>query len=479
MPGGLGRVLLSTLKHSQSKLSSFDHEIIITDKKHLTNKVARLFTKYSESIYMGKNDNFIKKKMREADIIQVEYWNHPMIYRFLNSFDFPKSRVIFCLHNNGLSRPTVITKSIVNYCDVFLSTTKASQKHPLFQLKNNRIFKKKLKFIKYPVDFERFKSIKLKKHKGFNIGYIGSVDYSKIHKSFISMSAAINIPNSKFIICGEGHDRKKIQKESKRYLKSKFKFVGFVENVKKILESLDIFGYPLNPTHFGSGEQAIIEAMHAGLPVVAFSNPAEKEIIKNKENGILVNSENEYLESMKFLYNNPSERKRIGDNARKHIISELSPKKCFKKLDSIYSKTMKLNKRIRFFERLIDKNNNRDDDLGVRLFIQSLGNQGLEFLKSYKNNGKKINTKINNIISNVEVAMKATTKGSIFQYLYFFPNDAYLNFWSGLISLKDKDILKKQHITISKTATECFKKALKNNLNNMEFKFYLKKAKNR
>ena len=45
---------------------------------------------------------------------------------------------------------------------------------------------------------------------------------------------------------------------------------------------------------------------------------------------------------------------------------------------------MKLNKRIRFFERLIDKNNNRDDDLGVRLFIQSLGNQGIEFLKSYK-----------------------------------------------------------------------------------------------
>ena len=142
MPGGLGRVLLSTLKYSNNKESSFNHEIIITDEKHLSSNVLKLFSKYLKSIFLGKDKNFIKKKINKADIIQVEYWNHPMIYKFLNSFTFPKSRVIFCLHNNGLSRPTVITKSIVNFCDIFLSTTKASQKHPLFRSKNKVLFKK-------------------------------------------------------------------------------------------------------------------------------------------------------------------------------------------------------------------------------------------------------------------------------------------------------------------------------------------------
>ena len=478
MPGGLGRVLLSTLKYSQNDKSSFNHEIIITDAKHLTNNVLKMFSKYSKSIYLGKKNSFIKKKIEEADIVQIEYWNHPMIYKFLNSFIFPKSRVIFCLHNNGLSRPTVITKNIINFCDIFLSTTKATKKHPLFQLKNNPIFKKKLKFIKYPVDFDRFKSIKLKKHKGFNVGYIGTIDYSKMHKNFLSMSAATNIPNSKFIICGSGFDKDKIQKKIKNYPKKKFQFIGFIENIKKVLENLDVFGYPLNPTHFGSGEQVVIEAMYAGLPVVAFSNPSEKEIIENKKTGILVNNENEYTKALEFLYNKPMERKRIGTNAKKHVTSELKPEKCFKKLNNIYLNTMKLNKKTRTFPKLIKKNNNKDNDLGVRLFLKSLGDQGLEFEKSYSNNGKKINSKINQIISNVEVAMKATTKGSIFQYLYFFPEDAYLNFWAGLISIFDKNILKGQNASIAKTTIDCFQKAIKKQKKNKEFQYYIKQAEN-
>jgi glycosyltransferase involved in cell wall biosynthesis len=478
MPGGLGRVLLSTLKYSYNNRSSFNHEIIITDAKHLTNNVLKMFSKYSKSIYLGKKNSFIKKKIEEADIVQIEYWNHPMIYKFLDSFIFPKARVIFCLHNNGLSRPTVITKSIIDFCDIFLSTTKATRKHPLFRSKNKTVYIKKLKFIKYPVDFERFKSIELKKHKGFNVGYIGTVDYSKMHEKIFSMSAATNIPNSKFIICGDGSDKDKVKKEVKNYPTKKFQCIGFVENVKKVLEKLDVFGYPLNPNHFGSGEQVILEAMYAGLPVVAFSNPSEKEIIENKKTGILVDSEDEYTKAIEFLYKRPMERKRIGDNAKRHITLELKPEKCFTKLNNIYFNTMKLKKKTRVFPKLIKKNKNEDNDLGARLFIKSLEDQGLEFKKSYRNHGKKINIKINKIISKVEFAMKTKTKGSIFQYLYFFPEDAYLNFWAGLISIFDKNILKGQDASIAKTTIDCFQKAIKKQKKNKEFQYYIKQAEN-
>jgi hypothetical protein len=60
MPGGLGRVLLSTLKYSYNNRSSFNHEIIITDEKHLTSSVLKMFSKYSKSIFLGKKNNFIK-----------------------------------------------------------------------------------------------------------------------------------------------------------------------------------------------------------------------------------------------------------------------------------------------------------------------------------------------------------------------------------------------------------------------------------
>ena len=42
-------------------------------------------------------------------------------------------------------------------------------------------------------------------------------------------------------------------------------------DVKKILEVTDVFGYPLNKNHYGTGELVILEAMYSKIPVVTFS----------------------------------------------------------------------------------------------------------------------------------------------------------------------------------------------------------------
>jgi glycosyltransferase involved in cell wall biosynthesis len=475
LPGGLARILLSTLKFSNIESSSFLHEIIITDKKHLTNHAKKMFSKYKRFLHVGKKDTFIKKKIAEADIVQVEYWNHPLVYKFMNNFNFPLTRLILCSHTNGFSRPSVITKNAINFSDIFLSATRATRKHPLFTLKKNKHRKKKLKFVTYPVDFERFGKIEPKAHKDFNISYIGTLDYSKLHKDFLEMSNNIKIPKTNIIICGDGFDKDKIINQSKKYNLKKFKFKGFVENIKDVLKTTDILGYPLNKKHYGSGEQVIIEAMYSKIPVVAFYNHAEKEIIQNNKTGILVKDKKDYIKAIKNLYLNPKKRKKIGENAHAHIIKNLSPDVCFKNLDKIYLKLMKSKKKKRVFKTTILNKKNNNKDYGAQLFIESLGNSGYEFLNSYKNCGKKINYKINETIKNSEIELKVATKGSLFQYLYFFPSDPYLNFWAGLMSLKDKNVLKKKHLSLPKTTLECFEIALNNQPKNKEFKYYLDK----
>ena len=457
-------------------MAKFAHEIIITDEKHLTTTSLEIFSKYSDCLYIGKNDDFIKEKMDKADIVQIEWWNHPLVYKFLTCFPFPPSRVILCSHVNGLSRPSIVTENVVEFSDIFLTATKATRKHPLFQSKTNVRHHKKLRYVTYPVDFERFGNIKPKAHEGFNIGYVGTLDYSKMYRNFLSMSAAVDISKIKFIICGDGFDKEKVKLEAQKYPSGKFQFLGFTENIKSILEILDVFGYPLNVNHYGSGEQAINEAMYAGLPVVAFSNPAEQEIISHNDTGILVDDEQSYVEAIKTLHFNPAERTRIGMNAHRHIIENFNPLQCFQKLESIYKEVMELNKESRTFKTLIENNNTSKNDLGARLFIESLGSQGTEFLQSYKRGGEGSNDDINKIIKEVEIGMKAVTKGSLFQYLYFFPNDAFLNFWAGLISQADKNVLKRQHISIPKTTTKCFEKAARINTKNKEFKFYLEQC---
>ena len=80
--------------------------------------------------------------------------------------------------------------------------------------------------------------------------------------------------------------------------------------------------------------------------------------------------------------------------------------------------------------------------MGARLFIESLGHKGSEFLQSFEDGLEVSNNKLNNIIKKVERGMKTTTKGSILQYLYFFPNDTFLNFWVDLISQEDEKLIK-------------------------------------
>ncbi len=480
LPGGLARILLSTLKFSNNENSAFLHEIIVTDKKHLTTQAKKIFSKYYKFLHVGKKESFIKKKIAEADIVQVEYWNHPLVYKFLSSFELPSTRLVLCSHTNGFSRPSVITKNAIDYSDIFLSATRATQKHKLFNSKNNKYLKKKLKFVTYPVDFERFGKIEPKKHNNFNINYIGTLDYSKLHKDFLEMSDSIDIPKKKIIICGDGFDKEKIISESKKYQRNIFKFKGYLANLKNILRTTDILGYPLDKKHYGSGEQVVIEAMYSKIPVVAFSNHAEKEIIKNNKTGILVDNKNDYVKAIKNLYLNPKKRRQIGKNAHAYVVKKLSPEFCFKNLDKIYHELMKSKKKLRKFKtNILNKNNKNDinNNYGAELFIESLGSNSNEFFKSYKNYGKNINLSVNELIKNSEVGFKVTTKGSLFQYLYFFPNDPYLNFWAGLMSIKDNNVLKRKHYSLPKTTNECFGIANRIQLKNKEFRYYFKKTK--
>ena len=441
--GGPGRVQLSILKFSKNNASSFSHEFIILDEKHIKSDSLELFSEYSDCFHIGKDEDFIKEKIKQAEIIQIDWWNHPLIYNFLINFTFPASRMIICSHVNGLNRPNIITESLIEFSDIFIATTKATKKHPFFQLSEKNIdHRKKLRYATFPIDFERFGTINRKAHEGFNVGYIGTCDYSKIHRNFLSMSNAVDVPKIKFIISDLHGDKDNVSIEAKKYSSEKFQFTGFVEKIETILEVLDVFGYPLNANHFGGGEQAILEAMFAGLPVVAFSNPCEEAIISHNETGILVEDEQGYSEAIKNLYLNPNERKRIGMNAQKYVKEELNPSKRFQEFEYIYKEILEYNKITRNFKTLIKKSEFSNSDMGARLFIESLGHKGSEFLQSFEDGLEVSNNKLNNIIKKVERGMKTTTKGSILQYLYFFPNDTFLNFWVDLISQEDEKVIK-------------------------------------
>ena len=86
------------------------------------------------------------------------------------------------------------------------------------------------------------------------------------------------------------------------------------KDLVKLYKISDIFIFPSVIESFGI---AIIEAMAAGLPVIACKVPGSKDLIKNNTNGFLVDKNNvlEFVKTIVNIYNNRSLLNRIKKNS--------------------------------------------------------------------------------------------------------------------------------------------------------------------
>ena len=64
--------------------------------------------------------------------------------------------------------------------------------------------------------------------------------------------------------------------------------------------------------------------MAFGLPVVATNVGTTPTIIKHYENGCLVKTENDWVDTLEALINNPELRGKLGKAARKTVINKYS-----------------------------------------------------------------------------------------------------------------------------------------------------------
>lgn len=130
----------------------------------------------------------------------------------------------------------------------------------------------------------------------------------------------------KLLMAGSGpllEDMKKLTKELG--INDRVQFLGKVKNVDLLYSRASIF---VMPSLLEGFPNSLMEAMAAGLPCISFDSFPVHEIMKDGEEGIVVNDGDidALAKSIEFLMNNPSERKRLGNNAM-YIKERLSIKK--------------------------------------------------------------------------------------------------------------------------------------------------------
>jgi glycosyltransferase involved in cell wall biosynthesis len=230
-----------------------------------------------------------------ADIVVLHWWDNPFLNDFISQ-PVPKSRMVIWAHQNYNMNP-----AIKQYAGWFVVTSPVMGKQYLC--------------IKSTRDMSKFLKLSQRMEIAtFNVGYVGTADYKKIHPNFISMCERVKIPNKAvFYVCGIG-DLPIIH--GLRHGSSDIIFMGKTGQPEDFYRIFDVFGYPLRHDHYGTSELVLGEAMAAGVVPVCMNNEAEKYIIQDGVTGYLCNNEDEYIENIEHLYHKPLLRRWMGDNAR-------------------------------------------------------------------------------------------------------------------------------------------------------------------
>lgn len=240
-----------------------------------------------------------------ADIVQVEFWNHPRLYEALARLPFPAGRFLFWSHISGLA-PPLIADGLTQAADIFVYTSACSLVRPA---------RGDLRVVGsgFGLDHPPIRRQPGAKLRG---GYLGTVDFVKMSPDFFSIIDAVSGPDFEIAVYGAfdplgGPARAHAaMRHPERVV-----FMDQTDDPAAALADLDFFYYPLDRRHFGTAENALVEAMSAGLAPLVLDNPAECAIVSDNVTGLVAGSAKDCIASLRRLLAEPQLRARLGDEA--------------------------------------------------------------------------------------------------------------------------------------------------------------------
>ena len=175
------------------------------------------------------------------------------------------------------------------------------------------------------------------------IGSTGNLYKTKGFEHLIQAANIIKekslILNSKFLILiiGEGPERKKLEQIIKRcQLQNNFILTGRINEAAKLLPAFDI--YICSSVKEGLS-YTIIEAMQAGLPIVATNVGGNSELIEDNITGLLAEAGNAESLAQKIieLIKNPALKNKLGQQAKLKAREEFCLEKMVEETKKAYS----------------------------------------------------------------------------------------------------------------------------------------------
>ncbi|MBW1716366.1 MAG: glycosyltransferase family 4 protein [Deltaproteobacteria bacterium] len=193
-------------------------------------------------------------------------------------------------------------------------------------------------FVKARVNIEEKKKCLGLNTKGLVVGTIG---WLLPIKGPLCLLKAMGIvwqtrPQIQLVYVGKGDLEQDLRKEAYRIgVFDKVRFLGWRDDIPEIMQILDIFVLPsLNE---GMG-RVLVEAMAAGKPIVGSNVGGIPDLVKDGQNGFLVEScdSNSLSFAIKKLLDNKKMREEMGEKGRA-MAGDYSVEKMIEEIDGLYA----------------------------------------------------------------------------------------------------------------------------------------------
>ncbi len=174
------------------------------------------------------------------------------------------------------------------------------------------------------------------------IGSLGNVRPAKSYETLISAVNLLNDPRLHFVIAGHKKQElmDKLSTQMQRLeVEKQIHFIGFYENTPDFLSQLDMFVLSSSSEGFSI---ATIEAMAAGLPVIATRCGGPEEILEHLKTGYLISTErpDELAAAIQTLLEDNLLASRLADAGNEHMRNTFSLKKMLSSYLEHYTKLL-------------------------------------------------------------------------------------------------------------------------------------------
>lgn len=295
-------------------------------------------------VTLGKTLRYIHDLMADADIVQFEWWNHPLMCGLLAGPPLPAMRPVFWSHVSGVCAP-FIPAALIEAADRFVFTSACSRLAPNLagpaagSLARTDVINSGFCHPE-AVAGDIFSNEKS------GISYLGTVEFTKMSPAMMEVIDRLDADGVALDAWGGVHDDSPVHTAiAAMKHPERFRLRGHSEDPVAALSRTSVFVYLLQPFHFGTAENALIEAMSLGCAPLVFANPCELAIVRDGETGFVASSVDHAVELMGWMLDNPDEVRRIGANARTEVCELKTPERSIAAFQALWNEAMQKPKR--------------------------------------------------------------------------------------------------------------------------------------